>query len=99
MKGMLKSAFSYVFIALVVVVSSVILSGASDIQVLNRISPLYETLYRINYDYYGIKDVDYDKIIDSAGQHGKGLMMILAITHRLVQEQQIEWKVNMVDWE
>ena len=66
MKGMLKSAFSYVFIALVVVVSSVILSGASDIQVLNRISPLYETLYRINYDYYGIKDVDYDKIIDSA---------------------------------
>ncbi|HRB91374.1 MAG TPA: S41 family peptidase, partial [Fervidobacterium sp.] len=66
MKGMLKSTFSYVFIALVVVVSSVILSGASDIQVLNRISPLYETLYRINYDYYGIKDVDYDKIIDSA---------------------------------
>lgn len=93
MKGISKSFFSYVFIALVVVVSSIILSGASDIQVLNYISPLYETLYRINYDYYGIKEVDYNKIIDSAIDgmvKGLGDDFSYYYPPSQMQEQQIE---------
>jgi carboxyl-terminal processing protease len=43
-----------------------ILSGASDKELLNYISPLYETLYRINYNYYDIKNVNFNKLIDSA---------------------------------
>ncbi|UXF00145.1 peptidase S41 [Fervidobacterium riparium] len=58
--------FSYVFVIAVVIGSSLILSGASDTQLLNYISPLYETLYRINYNYYDIKNVNFDKLIDSA---------------------------------
>ncbi|WP_448375088.1 S41 family peptidase, partial [Fervidobacterium sp.] len=66
MRNIFKGVLSYVFLAFVVVTSSLILSGASDKELLNYISPLYETLYRINYNYYGIKDVKFDKVIDSA---------------------------------
>jgi len=53
-------------LAIVVIASSMILSGASDKELLNYISPLYETLYRINYNYYDIKNVNFNKLIDSA---------------------------------
>jgi len=66
MRKIFKGVLSYVFLAIVVVVSSMILSGASDKELLNYISPLYETLYRINYNYYDIKNVNFNKIIDSA---------------------------------
>ncbi len=66
MKSVVKGIFSYVFVIAVVIGSSLILSGASDTQLLNYISPLYETLYRINYNYYDIKNVNFDKLIDSA---------------------------------
>jgi len=65
-KSVVKGIFSYVFVIAVVIGSSLILSGASDTQLLNYISPLYETLYRINYNYYDIKNVNFDKLIDSA---------------------------------
>ncbi len=66
MKTVFKGILSYSFLIVVIVVSSLILSGASDKELLNYISPLYETLYRINYNYYGIKKVKFDKVIDSA---------------------------------
>ncbi|SDH63379.1 C-terminal processing peptidase-3. Serine peptidase. MEROPS family S41A [Fervidobacterium changbaicum] len=66
MKSVFKGFLSYVFLAVVVIASSLILSGASDKELLNYISPLYETLYRINYFYYDIKNVKFDKLIDSA---------------------------------
>jgi carboxyl-terminal processing protease len=66
MRSIFKGIFSYVFLAIVVIASSMILSGASDKELLNYISPLYETLYRINYNYYDIKNVNFNKLIDSA---------------------------------
>lgn len=66
MKEVLKGVVSYLFIAFVVVLSSIILSGATDRQLLNYISPLYETLYRINENYYEINKVNFNKLIDSA---------------------------------
>lgn len=66
MKTVLKGVLSYVFVAIVVVASSIILSGATDTQLLNYLSPLYETLYRINTNYYEIDKVNFNKLIDSA---------------------------------
>jgi carboxyl-terminal processing protease len=66
MRSIFKGVLSYVFLAIVVIASSMILSGASDKELLNYISPLYETLYRINYNYYDIKNVNFNKLIDSA---------------------------------
>jgi carboxyl-terminal processing protease len=66
MRSIFKGILSYVFLAIVVIASSMILSGASDKELLNYISPLYETLYRINYNYYDIKNVNFNKLIDSA---------------------------------
>ncbi|MGC8819838.1 MAG: S41 family peptidase [Fervidobacterium sp.] len=66
MKNVFKGILSYIFVAIVVIISSVILSGATDTQLLNYITPLYETLYRINANYYEIDKVDYNKLIDSA---------------------------------
>ncbi len=66
MKTVLKGVLSYVFVAIVVVASSIILSGATDTQLLNYLSPLYETLYRINMNYYEIDKVNFNKLIDSA---------------------------------
>ncbi|MFN4223481.1 MAG: S41 family peptidase [Fervidobacterium nodosum] len=66
MKNFWKGLLSYLFVALVVVASSVILSGATDTKLLNYISPLYETLYRINENYYEINKVNFDDLIDSA---------------------------------
>lgn len=66
MKPFVKGLLSYLFVATVVVVSSLILSGASDRELLSYMSPIYEVLYRINSDYYYIKDVKYDKLINSA---------------------------------
>ncbi|MFN3692244.1 MAG: S41 family peptidase [Fervidobacterium sp.] len=65
-KEILKGIVSYLFVAFVVIFSSIILSGATDKQLLNYISPLYETLYRINENYYEINKVNFDKLIDSA---------------------------------
>ncbi|ABS61528.1 S41 family peptidase [Fervidobacterium nodosum] len=66
MKNFWKGLLSYLFVALVVVASSVILSGATNTKLLNYISPLYETLYRINENYYEINKVNFDDLIDSA---------------------------------
>lgn len=66
MKNILKGVFSYVFVTAVVIISSLVLSGASDTQLINYLSPIYEALYRINNDYYDIKSVKFDKLIDSA---------------------------------
>ncbi|MCX7653582.1 MAG: S41 family peptidase [Fervidobacterium sp.] len=66
MKDVVKGILSYIFVAIIVVTSSMILSGASDTQLLNYLSPLYETLYRINAHYYEINKVNFDKLIDSA---------------------------------
>jgi carboxyl-terminal processing protease len=66
MRSIFKGILSYVFLAIVVIASSMILSSASDKELLNYISPLYETLYRINYNYYDIKNVNFNKLIDSA---------------------------------
>ncbi|MEN3043019.1 MAG: PDZ domain-containing protein, partial [Fervidobacterium sp.] len=66
MKDVVKGILSYIFVAIIVVTSSMILSGASDTQLLNYLSPLYETLYRINTYYYEINKVNFDKLIDSA---------------------------------
>ncbi|WP_448378093.1 S41 family peptidase [Fervidobacterium sp.] len=66
MRSIFKGVLSYIFLAIVVIASSMILSGASDKELLNYISPLYETLYRINYNYYDIKNVNFNKLIDSA---------------------------------
>uniref|UniRef100_A0A7C5VNW1 S41 family peptidase n=1 Tax=Fervidobacterium thailandense TaxID=1008305 RepID=A0A7C5VNW1_9BACT len=66
MKNILKGVFSYAFVTAVVIISSLVLSGASDTQLINYLSPIYEALYRINNDYYDIKGVKFDKLIDSA---------------------------------
>lgn len=66
MKDVLKGVLSYVFVAVVVIASSIILSGATDTQLLNYLTPLYETMYRINMHYYEINKVNFDKLIDSA---------------------------------
>lgn len=66
MKNILRGVFSYVFVTAVVIISSLVLSGASDTQLINYLSPIYEALYRINNDYYDIKSVKFDKLIDSA---------------------------------
>ncbi|NPU89729.1 MAG: S41 family peptidase [Fervidobacterium sp.] len=66
MGSIFKGILSYVFLAIVVIASSMILSSASDKELLNYISPLYETLYRINYNYYDSKNVNFNKLIDSA---------------------------------
>lgn len=66
MRSIFKGILSYVFLAIVVIASSMILSSASDKELLNYISPLYETLYRINHNYYDIKNVNFNKLIDYA---------------------------------
>lgn len=66
MKTVLKGILSYIFVAVVVIASSVILSGATDTQLLNYLTPLYETMYRINTHYYEINKVNFNKLIDSA---------------------------------
>ncbi len=66
MKNIFKSVFSFAFIVAIVIGSSFILTSATDKELLNYISPLYETLYYINNYFYEINKVDFNNVIESA---------------------------------
>ncbi len=66
MKNIFKSTFSFAFIVAIVIGSSFILTSATDKELLNYISPLYETLYYINNYFYEINKVDFNNVIESA---------------------------------